>query len=703
MRRSACPNLARLLLLGELLGGLTSARAQTGDSDDTALTEDEALLLAEDDEYVYETVVPGYRLYATDEVTGFAETIEVVEETTRLTSVSEVLVESTGVQVRRTGGLGSRSEVSIRGSTSAQVPIFLDGIQLNVGGFSSVNLGDLPLDTLDSIEVYRGNAPVALGSAGIGGAVVLKTRCLSRPGTESALSYGSWHTGRGLLVRQDTMGDVSGLALFSAQGAKGDFTYLNRNGTLFNEADDQFVSRQNNQHVAYSGLVKLNGTVGSWEWVLLNELFAKDQGVAGTENIIASEASLFTLRDAAALQLNHSLTGRLDLNLIVNYLVQQQTFSDPKGEVGIGHQHIRSNANGAGAAAVFTATLSEAHQLTGRIAARFEHYREIDAFKEAATQVNPSWRLRSELGAEHRWTLFEPLAVVATIRGEYHLSRFGGGPIHGMLDKFDPATTHDFYLSPSLGFRLQPTAPLTIRGNIGRYFRPPDLSELFGNQGVVVGNPKLRAESGINGDLGLLVTLEGIGVLDLLRVGASWFGGWTDHLIAYTQNSQDSIRPENVDAALIQGVEAILSMTILDHLLAHGNYTFLYGVNRSDKPFHRDKRLPGRPAHEAYAKIAVTQPFERFEAGLFGDLDFAGNSFLDQANRREDVLSRLLLGLGGWFLWRQAGLTLTVEIKNLADTITLKDEHGRRRPIRDYQAFMLPGRTVLATLHWKSQ
>jgi hypothetical protein len=93
-----------------------------------------------DEEAIYETEVKGYGIRPTDEGTGFAETIEVAEERKSMTDLSEVLSKSVGVQVRTMGGLGSYGAVSVRGSTPNQVPLFIDGVQLNIGGFSVVNL-----------------------------------------------------------------------------------------------------------------------------------------------------------------------------------------------------------------------------------------------------------------------------------------------------------------------------------------------------------------------------------------------------------------------------------------------------------------------------------------------------------------------------------------------------------------------------------
>ena len=49
----------------------------------------------------------------------------------KMEDLSEVIEKEMGVQVRQTGGLGSFSTVALRGSTSDQVLVYMDGVLLN--------------------------------------------------------------------------------------------------------------------------------------------------------------------------------------------------------------------------------------------------------------------------------------------------------------------------------------------------------------------------------------------------------------------------------------------------------------------------------------------------------------------------------------------------------------------------------------------
>lgn len=64
-------------------------------------------------------------------------------------------------------------------------------------------------------------------------------------------------------------------------------------------------------------------------------------------------------------------------------------------------------------------------------------------------------------------------------------------------------------------------------------------------------------------------------------------------------------------------------------------------------------------------------------------------------------MSRCLLGLGGRAEWLTEGLTLTVEVRNLLNKLTVSDNQGGKAPLRDFEGFPLPGRSVYATLRYR--
>ena len=87
---------------------------------------------SEHDESIEEFPVRGVRtgLFGSGPST-FSSTVQVDDFDGERKSLEEILALQPGVQIRRFGGPGSPSEISIRGSTASQVGVLLDGVRVN--------------------------------------------------------------------------------------------------------------------------------------------------------------------------------------------------------------------------------------------------------------------------------------------------------------------------------------------------------------------------------------------------------------------------------------------------------------------------------------------------------------------------------------------------------------------------------------------
>ena len=88
----------------------------------------------------------------------------------RALSVTDLLDRVPGVKIKRSGGLGSSSSISIRGLEGKRVEIYIDGSPLNAPD-GSLGIDDIPLHVIERIEVYKGAVPAKFGGDGLGGAV----------------------------------------------------------------------------------------------------------------------------------------------------------------------------------------------------------------------------------------------------------------------------------------------------------------------------------------------------------------------------------------------------------------------------------------------------------------------------------------------------------------------------------------------------
>ncbi|SEK18355.1 Outer membrane cobalamin receptor protein [Parapedobacter koreensis] len=117
-------------------------------------------------------------------VTGKTETQQAREQAIRAVVVdtravaeqpatlAELMNRAPGVRIRQSGGLGSQPDISMNGFQGRAVRYFKDGIPLSYLG-AGYGIHNIPVNTLERVEVYKGVLPIALGADALGGAVNL--------------------------------------------------------------------------------------------------------------------------------------------------------------------------------------------------------------------------------------------------------------------------------------------------------------------------------------------------------------------------------------------------------------------------------------------------------------------------------------------------------------------------------------------------
>ena len=100
-------------------------------------------------------------------------------------SINDLLKMAVGVDVRQRGPIGAQTDVGIRGGTSEQMTILLNGINI-CDPQTAHNAFDLPCDVSDivRIEVLEGPAARVYGTSSMAGAVNIVTTPLAKKGTD---------------------------------------------------------------------------------------------------------------------------------------------------------------------------------------------------------------------------------------------------------------------------------------------------------------------------------------------------------------------------------------------------------------------------------------------------------------------------------------------------------------------------------------
>lgn len=132
-----------------------------------------------------------------------------------------------GVHVREVNGHGQYTTVTVRGSTAAQVGVFMDGILTNLGGDAAVDISTIPVKNVERIEVYRGYVPARFGGTFIGGVINIVTKKPDKPGISAEVGKSSY--GGKSLSMEYTAPAGSGTLLVAGnyESSDNDFSYTN--------------------------------------------------------------------------------------------------------------------------------------------------------------------------------------------------------------------------------------------------------------------------------------------------------------------------------------------------------------------------------------------------------------------------------------------------------------------------------------------
>ncbi len=542
----------------------------------------------------------------------------------RDTTLPDVLAEATGVHIKRLGGLGAFSTLSLRGSSGDQVEVYLDGILLNAAFGGGVDLGNLPLAHVGQIEVYRGAGAVGNG---LGGTVHVRTRPPQRRWRHGVRgSWGAFDTRLLSSVVAGALGQSEFLVVADYAQSDNDFGFLDDNGTEYNADDDVWSRRRNNEHRSLNLLGNWRRALGRNSNVSIHETaYWKYQGMPGISNNQSRNAQLDAFRTMTEVTYeNRALSNGLGTRQSLYVTHTNERFRDLDGEVGTGRQDNDYRTRTFGWRSRLQTVLFSRCDIAAVIGLRREAYVPTTRIRTIANLFDSRrWTLSARAGIDV--SLPEKVGVwsLNAEQRRIHSSYTGANPFDFSPLAPDSANTRNLTTVRS-GVRLDLASHLAFKANAGRVFRVPSFFELFGDRGGVVGNVNLRPEYGFAWDGGLRYS-DGTTTLEL-----AFFDHRYEDLIQFVHTSQATSRPVNIGSARVYGLEITARKRFGPRFNLSGNYTFQDARDRSDIPYLNGNVLPNRPPHALFARATARLG----RCTVTYDYSLEGNSFLDQANRR---------------------------------------------------------------------
>ncbi|MFM7204936.1 MAG: TonB-dependent receptor plug domain-containing protein [Myxococcota bacterium] len=663
--------------------------------------------------------------------------VEVVELQTAVSAsdLATVLEGVPGVTLQRLGMEGGSSFLSVRGATPGQLQVYLDGVPLSHPAQGALDLAQLPLAGVERLELYPGSSPLAFGANAMGGVLNLVTGELQGGISGQAwLGVGSFGDRRlGGLVTADA-GAQRWRLMFNARQARGDYVFYNDGGTDYALSDDGVEVLQNHDHHQLESLLRLEQAFDRGRRLQAQLSYVeREQGILGlgqgqleTSARYGAQAGMGYLKLSAPGAVAHPL----ELGLTLDTLWREERLSDPLGEVSLSPQTSVSQATSWGGLGQVLWVPSSLLSLEGMVLARREGLRGVTS----GTRVG-----RVRVGAGGQAELLLPRLLLQP---------------GILLDFVQPEeATGQVLLSPRLGFELRlPAQVLPELGRLesrlvgagGRFHRTPTFLELYGNQGVVQGNPALKPEEGVNVELG-----SALGVVrdeQVVRLELQGYLRRAEQTILYVQNSQNTVKPINAAASEVQGLTLSLELerslcltrgsasdrrwsasdrrgSASDRRGSSGwgwrlvqqtrvasvlGWSWLRALDRSGIPSQDGLQLPGLPRHAVTWELKLGPPGLEAFYRLSGRSETAlepSHTLLNPGRVLQDVGLR-------WELGRRSplpvgetldGLTVGVEVRNLSDMFYQTVSYvPTPQMLMDALGFPLPGRAFYVTVRWEA-
>ena len=529
--------------------------------------------------------------------------------------VEEALRSVPGVEIARSGSLGKTSSIRIRGAGPEQVVVLVDGVRMSSPTQGLTELSELTLDGIDRIEVVRGPQSTLYGADAIGGVVNIITKKGQGPPQASIwVEGGSYGT-----IREQA----------NVQGSYGGFNY-NLSGSRYDTR-----GRFDNDD---SDLTSFNGRIG-YDFPWKGEL-----SLAGRYLKLNNDLPIGSTNPRTVFDPNSQSQSETYLYTLT---YKQPVFT--WWDVSLRYSQWWNNSgfqNQPPPGTSFTNSQIDTRRQEGEFISSFHlgAWNTLTAgYENRAEQAGNRGSFRAAIETHSGFLqdeirLFNRLFVNGGVRYESN-SAFGSA------------------LTPRVAAALLiPETGTKLRATWGKGFRAPTLNELFFPN---FGNPNLQPERSESYDVGFDQKLW----QNRIRFGSTFFHNRFSNLIQFVNPPGTFLlSPENVAAAISEGVETYLEVEPLDWVLLWANHTYL---KTDDLQTHRPLR---RFANNRWNAGVSLTPIERLS--LFVQAHVVAKQFESPTQARNPGYHRLdvggtlrLLGRVG----RMDRLELTARIDNITD------------------------------------
>ncbi|MEJ7933764.1 TonB-dependent receptor [Sphingobium sp. AN558] len=507
-----------------------------------------------------------------------ATVIQSVDLENRQTVIlSDVLRDVPGISVNRTGPVGGKTQIRIRGAEANHTLVLIDGIEAADPYAGEFDFATLTSDPGARVEILRGEQSALYGSDAIGGVVNYITASgREMPGFAARLEGGSFDTVSGAVRGAGVVGDLDYAIGGSYSGIGG------------------YVVAPGGSREIGSKIGTVHGKLGYQIGQLTLRAIARynytdadlnDQDYFATGNAIDSGGRYTNSAFYALIGANYSTQdGRWTTDLSAQLNNSRRRAYDDNGVENFGDTGRRRKVSLASTLKLGDDTV--VHAITGAVDYEREEFQGTSLFLSGPNpfQDTDNWGIVGQ----YQLTVGDRIGVGGSVRKDFN-NRFR-----------DSATWH-----AQASYRFDFGTRLHAAGGTG--VKAPDFFDLFGYSPTsgFVGNPDLKPEKSTGWEVGAEQSfLDGNGRIDVTYFNAKLRNKLASRFIPfYTAINLPGSSPH-------EGIEVSANFALPAGFRFDGSYTYL------DAKDEGDSRLTRRPKNIGSANLAWHSQDDRFGANV---------------------------------------------------------------------------------------
>ncbi len=585
--------------------------------------------------------------------------------------LSTVLAQQSGVVVNDYGPVGQSKTVSIRGSTSSQVLVLVDGVRVNSSFDGYVDLSRIPVDNIDHIEIVRGGAGSLWGTGAVGGVINIITRRADRPELSLSITNGSYlpRDATAVVTQTETPSystspasvPASAMSLLDNQNLS-----LSAAGTLggvgltaggsFLRAMNAFLwddslglggwrQRNNAQDLAQNGYAGADIPLLGGSFSLKGSFDHSLIGVPGSLTYATSQSSQedTTAMGSFAYGTESFFTDRLSLDVKGSYRYTQEILNDPL----FPPQSIHDTNAG-------SLDLTQKLSLADWISAVYGgtgSYEVVDSTNLSGTND----RISAAGFLSLPFVPLQALTITPSVR-------------------YDSYSDFPGFLSFQLGAVLGLSSVSSLHASAGSAYRVPTLSDLYWIDSYGdIGNPNLKPETSYSGEIGWAYQTKTVS----LETAA--FARLMYNQIEWVFSSQTFVtQPINITESFLPGFELHGRMNLTDRFSVHADYTFIYSfLLQYPYPISGSQRVPMVPVNNVTLAVKYQDPMNTasVEAQYVSE-----KMYFDSGTSSWQTLAGYVVLNAGYRIQATSSVAFSVRLLNILNTLYYTEYGGYPMP-----------------------